>query len=503
MELLQHLAFGFEVALSPGNLLYCFVGVLLGTVVGVLPGLGPVATIAMLLPLTFSMEPATGVIMLAGIYYGAQYGGSTTAILLNLPGESSSVVTALDGNRMARQGRGGAALTIAALGSFFAGCVSTALIALFAPALSDFALEFGPADYFALVLFGLIASVVLAQGPVIKAVAMIVVGMLVGVVGTDISTNVPRYTFGFGELTDGIGFVAVSMGLYGIADIFVNLRHSTAAPVDAATVGPLRLTREEWRASAAPVLRGTALGSFLGILPGGGAMLASFCAYTLEKKLAADPTRFGQGAIEGVAAPEAANNAGAQTSFVPLLTLGLPSNALMAMVIGALLVQGITPGPQLLAEQPAIFWGVIASMWIGNAMLVVLNLPMVGLWVRVLTVPYRLLFPCVVLVCALGAYSVNNDVFSIYMVVLFGALGYLFYLFRCEPAPLLMGLILGPLCEEYLRRSLEMSGGDLMDIPRHPIALGFLIAAGLLLLSMVVPAWGQVRSQAFAEEGAN
>lgn len=503
MELLQNLSFGFSVALSPANLLYCFIGVILGTVVGVLPGLGPVATIAMLLPITFTLDPATGVIMLAGIYYGAQYGGSTTAILLNLPGESSSVVTALDGNQMARQGRGGAALTIAALGSFFAGCVSTGLIALFAPALSDFALQFGPADYFALVLFGLIASVVLAQGSVLKAVAMILVGMLVGVVGTDISTNVPRYTFGQGELADGIGFVAVSMGLYGIADIFINLRHSVSAQINTSTVGPLRLTREEWRASIQPVLRGTVLGSFLGILPGGGAMLASFCAYSLEKKLAAVPARFGKGAIEGVAAPEAANNAGAQTSFVPLLTLGIPSNALMAMVIGALLVQGITPGPQMLVEQPAIFWGVIASMWIGNAMLVVLNLPLVGLWVRLLSVPYRLLFPSVVLICCLGAYSVSNDTFSIYMVALFGGLGYLFYLFRCEAAPLLMGLILGPLCEEYLRRSLEMSGGDLMDIPRHPIALCFLICALALLLSIVIPSWRNVRVQAFEEGDSN
>lgn len=499
MELFSQLILGFQVALSPANLLYCFIGVLLGTVVGVLPGLGPVATISMLLPATFTLGPTPAIIMLAGIYYGAQYGGSTTAILLNLPGESSSVITALDGNQMARQGRAGPALIIAALGSFFAGCVATLFIALFAPSLADAALAFGPADYFSLVLLGLIASIILAQGSLLKAVAMILLGMLLGVVGTDISSNVQRFTLGIPDLADGIGFVAVAMGVYGITEVIVTLRHNPAGSDTTIPITQLRISRQDLRQSWKPIVRGTAIGSALGVLPGGGAMLASFSAYALEKKIARDPGRFGKGAIEGVAAPESANNAGAQTSFIPLLTLGLPSNALMAMVAGALLIQGITPGPQLIAEQPELFWGVIASMWIGNAMLVVLNLPLIGIWLRLLAAPYRLLFPCIVLICCIGAYSMTNSVAEILFVAAFGALGYLLYLFKCEGAPLLMGLILGPLLEEYMKRSLEISGGDLSIFVSRPISAAFLLFSSLLLVIVLLPNVKRVREVAFQE----
>lgn len=499
MELFNHLALGFGVALSPANLFYCFAGALLGTLVGVLPGLGPVATISMLLPATFSLSPESALIMLAGIYYGAQYGGSTTAILLNLPGESSSVVTAIDGYQMARNGRAGAALAIAAIASFFAGCVATVLIAVAAPLLAAAALRFGPADYFSLLLLGLVASVVLANGSVLKAVAMIALGILFGIVGTDVSTSVRRFTFGVPELVEGLDFVALSMGVYGIAEIISTLRHTPLPEGGTAKIDGLMPTRAEFRASVWPILRGTALGSVLGVLPGGGALLASFSAYSLEKKLARDPSRFGKGAIEGVAGPESANNAGAQTSFVPLLTLGIPSNALMAMVVGALLVQGVTPGPQLIVERPTLFWGVIASMWIGNAMLVILNLPLVGVWVKVLSAPYRFLFPCIVLICCVGAYSINSSPFGVVLVAVFGALGYLFYLLRCEPAPFLMGLILGPMLEENLRRAMQMAGGDPREIVEHPISMAFLGVTVLLLGLILAPSLQRARETAFQE----
>ncbi|HVR48592.1 MAG TPA: tripartite tricarboxylate transporter permease [Pseudorhodoferax sp.] len=500
MDLFHNLAIGFGVAFTPINLAYCLLGTVLGTLVGVLPGLGPAATIAMLLPSTFTLGPEAALIMLAGIYYGAQYGGSTTAILVNLPGESSSVVTCLDGYQMALQGRAGQALATAALGSFFAGCVATVLIALFAPALSAAALRFGPAEYFSLILVGLIAAVVLANGDVLKAVAMVALGLLLGIVGADMSGSTKRFTFGVPELADGLGFVAVAMGVFGLGDILASLQQPGGRQtVDRTRIQRLWLDRADLRRIVAPVLRGTALGSLLGVLPGGGALLASFSAYSLEKKLAKEPGRFGKGAIEGVAAPESANNAGAQTSFIPLLTLGIPSNAVMALMVGALMVQGVAPGPQLITERPTLFWGVIASMWIGNAMLVVLNLPLIGIWIRLLSAPYRLLFPAIVLVCCLGAYSLNNSSFDILVVAAFGLMGYLFYVFDCEPAPFLLGFILGPMFEEYLRRAMLIAQGDPMEIVARPISLAFLLVAAGLLLMLLMPAFRKVRGVAFQE----
>src|SRR6187397_1572565 len=388
MELLGDLGLGFATALSPYNLLYCFIGVLLGTAVGVLPGLGPVATIAMLLPITFGLPPVSSLIMLAGIYYGAQYGGSTTAILVNLPGESSSVVTAIDGYQMAKQGRAGKALATAALGSFFAGTVATVILALFAPPLADVALRFGPAEYFSLMVLGLVA---LASGSLLKAFTMIVLGLLLGLVGTDVETGTPRFTFDLPELADGLNFVALSMGVFGLGEILRNLEHEHTRSVMVRHVSGLMLSKDDFKRIIGPVLRGTVLGSILGILPGGGAMLASFAAYTMEKRLSPNRAQFGKGAIEGVAAPESANNAGAQTSFIPMLTLGIPSNPVMALMIGALIIQGITPGPNVVTDEPALFWGMIVSMWVGNLMLVLLNLPLIGLWIRMLTIPYHLL----------------------------------------------------------------------------------------------------------------
>src|SRR3712207_5769657 len=402
MELLANLGLGFETALSPWNLLYAFIGVLFGTLVGVLPGLGPLATIAMLLPLTFTLPPVSALIMLSGIYYGAQYGGSTTAILVNLPGESSSVVTAIDGYQMAKQGRAGPALATAALGSFFAGTVATLLLAMAAPPLAGLALEFGPTEYFSLMVLGLVASVALASGSLVKAIAMVVLGLLLGLVGTDVETGTPRFTFDRPELADWLNFVALSMGVFGLGEIIRNLEHEHTRTVTVRHVSGLIPSKEDLKRILGPVLRGTGLGSMLGILPGGGAMLSSFAAYTLEKKLSRTPERFGKGAIEGVAGPEAANNAGAQTSFIPMLTLGIPSNPVMALMIGALIIQGITPGPSVATDQPALFWGIIASMWIGNFFLIILNLPLVGLWVRILRVPYSMLFPAILAFCSIG-----------------------------------------------------------------------------------------------------
>lgn len=408
MELLANLSIGIEAAFTPLNLLYCLGGVFVGTLIGVLPGLGPTATIAMLLPVTFGLPPVSALIMLAGIYYGAQYGGSTTAILINLPGESSSVVTALDGYQMARQGRAGLALSTAALGSFFAGTVATFLLALFAPPLAEIALKFGPAEYFSLMVMGLVASVVLAHGSLIKAIAMILLGLLLGLVGTDVTSGTPRFTFDTPELADGINFVIVAMGMFGLGEIIRNLENEETRDVFSRKITGLLPTWNDIKSIVAPVLRGTALGSALGILPGGGAMLSSFAAYSLEKKISKNSRNFGKGAIEGVAAPESANNAGAQTSFIPMLTLGIPSNPVMALMIGAMIIQGIQPGPQVMTEQPALFWGIIVSMWVGNFFLVVLNLPMIGLWVRMLTVPYHLLYPAILVFCSIGVVSLNN-----------------------------------------------------------------------------------------------
>ncbi len=499
MTLFSNLALGFGVALTPINLMYCLVGVILGTLIGVLPGIGPVATIAMLLPVTFSLSPITALIMLAGIYYGAQYGGSTSAILVNLPGESSSVVTCLDGYQMARQGRAGVALATAAIGSFFAGCVATLIVAMFAPPLAEVALKFGPSEYFSLMVLGLVAAVVLAHGSVIKAVAMVLLGLLLGLVGTDVNSGVLRFAFGISELADGIGFVTVAMGLFGTAEIITNLELKDEREVFTNKVTNMFPTKEDWKRMWKPILRGTFLGSMLGILPGGGALLASFGAYTLEKKVSKYGHEFGKGAIEGVAAPEAANNAGAQTSFIPLLTLGIPSNAVMALMIGAMMIQGIAPGPQVMTEKPQLFWGMIASMWVGNFMLVVLNLPMIGMWIKLLTVPYRILFPSILVFMAIGVYSLSNNPFDVLLMMLFGLLGYIFVKLECEPAPLLLGFILGPLMEENLRRAMLLSRGDPIVFFTKPISAGFLIASIILLVILLLPNIRKKREQAFEE----
>ncbi|MDR1350812.1 MAG: tripartite tricarboxylate transporter permease [Zoogloeaceae bacterium] len=499
MELIAHLGIGLEAILTWQNLGYCLLGALLGTLIGVLPGLGPVATIAMLLPVTYGLPPLSALIMLSGIYYGAQYGGSTTAILVNLPGESSSVVTCLDGYALARQGRAGAALGVAALGSFFAGTVATLVIAAAAAPLSEFALKFGPTEYFSLMLLGLIAAVVLAQGDVFKAVAMVVLGLVLGLVGTDVNSGAERFTFGIPELADGISFVVLSMGLFGIAEIIINLERAENRDVFATRIGSLWPTWQDMLKSWKPVLRGTALGSLLGILPGGGAVLSSFSSYTLEKKLADDPSRFGKGAIEGVAGPEAANNAGAQTSFIPLLVMGLPSNAVMALMVGAMMIHGIVPGPQVMEERPALFWGLIVSMWIGNLFLVLLNMPLIGLWVRLLKVPYRLLYPVILLFCCIGVYSVNNSAFEVGLTLFFGVLGYLFVKLDCEPAPLLLGFVLGPMMEENLRRAMLLARGDASVFFTRPISLTLLVISALLLCLLAWPKARKTRDLAFQE----
>lgn len=502
MELLGNLAIGFDAALGVESLLYCFIGVFLGTLIGVLPGLGPAATIAMLLPATFALPPVSALIMLAGIYYGAQYGGSTTAILVNLPGESSSVVTAIDGHAMARRGRAGVALATAAIGSFFAGTVATFLLVFFAPPLAQVALKFGPAEYFSLMVLGLIASVVLAHGSLLKAMSMIILGLLLGMVGTDVNSGVPRFTFGITELADGFGFVVVAMGVFGLGEIVRNLENQGEREVFSSKITSLMPGRDDFRRMAAPILRGTGLGAVLGLLPGGGAMLASFASYALEKKVSPNTAEFGKGAIEGVAGPESANNSGAQMSFVPMLTLGIPSNPVMALMIGAMIVQGIQPGPSVMTEQPALFWGIIVSMWIGNLFLIVLNLPLIGIWVRILTIPYHLLYPAILIFCAIGVFSLSNSAFDVYILALFGLLGYVFLKLECELAPLLLGFILGPMMEEYLRRTMTLSRGDPTVFLTRPISAAMLILALAALISVVVPAIRRKRQEAFSEDDA-
>ena len=499
MEIFHHLAVGFGTALTAVNLLYALIGALLGTLIGVLPGIGPVATIAMLLPTTYALEPVSALIMLAGIYYGAQYGGSTTAILVNMPGEASSVVTCLDGYQMARKGQAGAALSIAALGSFFAGSCATLLVAAVSLPLSALALKFGPAEYFSLMVLGLIGAVVLAHGSLVKAIAMIVLGLLLGIVGTDVNSGVERFTFGIPELSDGIGVVVVAMGLFGFAEIILNLESTEKREVIKTRLKGMWLTRSQLREAAPAVLRGTALGSMLGVLPGGGAMLSSFASYSIEKKLAKDPSQFGKGAICGVAGPESANNAGAQTSFIPLLTLGIPENAVMAMMVGAMTIHNIQPGPQVMTSNPQLFWGLIASMWVGNLMLVVLNLPLIGIWIKLLTVPYRMLYPAILLFCGIGVYTVNNTSFDVMQTAFFGALGVLFAKLECEPAPLLLGFVLGPMMEENLRRALLLSRGDALVFATRPISAGLLLAAILLVLVIAVPNIRRQREEAFQE----
>ena len=500
MELLANLALGFETALTPINIFWCFIGVLLGTLVGVLPGIGPTATIAMLLPITFTFSPVTSLIMLSGIYYGAQYGGSTTAILINLPGESSSAVTAIDGYQMARKGRAGQALATAALGSFFAGCVATLLLAIAAPPLASVAIQFGSPEYFALIVLGLLVSISLAHGSVLKALGMISIGLLLGTVGQDIYTGTERFTFGRLELSQGINFVSVAVGIFGVAEIFRNLQSDQDREIGVKRVTHLWLGRADLRRIVGPVLRGTALGSILGVLPGGGHVLASFASYSAEKNLSKRPEEFGHGAIEGVAGPESANNAAAQTSFIPLLTLGIPAHPVMALIVGAFILQGITPGPDVITSQPALFWGIIASMWIGNLLLVILNLPLIGLWVKMLSIPYRALFPAIVIFACISCYSINNNPFDVYAIIVSGILGYTLIRAVCEPAPLLLGFVLGPLLEEHLRRAMIISRGDATVFISNPIAASLLALGLICVILALLPSVRSKRDQVFVED---
>ncbi len=499
-DLLANLALGFSVAATPWNVLFCLIGALVGTLIGVLPGIGSVATIAMLLPITFGLPPVGALIMLAGIYYGAQYGGSTTSILVNIPGEATSVVTTLDGFQMAKQGRAGPALAIAAIGSFFAGCVATVLVAALGAPLTSMALLFGPAEYFSLMVLGLIFAVVLAKGSLIKALAMILTGLLMSMVGSDLETGVGRMTFDVPELSDGIGFVTVAMGVFGFAEIIRNLESpSEDRSIVQAKVTGLMPTRKDLIDSAGAIGRGTIIGSILGILPGGGAVIASFAAYTFEKKVARHPERFGNGAIEGVAAPESANNAAAQTAFIPLLTLGIPPNAVMALMVGAMTIHGIVPGPQVMTKQPELFWGMIASMWIGNLMLIVINLPLVGMWVSLLRVPYRLLYPAILVFCYIGIYSINNAPADVIIAAVFGIIGYWLVKHDFEPAPMLLGFVLGPLMEENLRRAMLIARGDVSVFITRPISGVLIGTAVFLLVIAALPTLRKRRDEVFVE----
>ena len=502
LGLISNLMLGFATALSLQNILYCTIGVTIGTLIGVLPGMGPVATVAMLLPATYALPPTSALIMLAGIYYGASYGGSTTAILVNIPGEASAVVTCLDGHMMAKRGRAGSALGIAAIGSFFAGCVATLLIAAFAPPLTELAFQFGPAEYFSLMVLGLVSATVLATGSLLKAICMVLLGLLLGLIGTDVNSGAFRFTFGLDELQDGIDFVPLSMGLFGFAEIMRNLEGNMSRSLVPNKVKNILPSWQEIKVSVGPIVRGTALGSILGVLPGGGALLSSFASYTAEKKLAgdkADPP-FGYGNIRGVAGPESANNAGAQTSFVPMLTLGIPSNAVMALMIGAMMIHDIVPGPQVMQSDPGLFWGLIISMWIGNLILVVLNLPMIGVWVQLLRVPYRWLFPAILVFCCIGVYSINNNVWDVWIAIFFGFAGYVFGKLGCETAPLVLGFILGPMMEENLRRAMLLSRGDPSVFVSSPISCGLLIAAVLMVFLVAAPAFRKTREVAFKED---
>jgi putative tricarboxylic transport membrane protein len=499
-DLLANLALGFSVAASPANLGFCLLGALVGTLVGVLPGIGTVATVAMLLPITFGLPPVGALIMLAGIYYGAQYGGSTTSILVNIPGEATSVVTCLDGHQMARQGRAGAALSIAAIGSFFAGCVSTVLVAALGVPLTGLALLFGPAEYFSLMLLGLIFAVVLAKGSVLKSIAMVLTGLLLSMVGSDLETGAGRMTFNIAELFDGIGFTNVAMGLFGFAEIIRNLEMSQESrEIVKAKISGLMPTRKDLIDSSGAIVRGTILGSILGILPGGGAVVASFAAYTFEKRISKHPERFGRGAIQGVAAPESANNAAAQTSFIPLLTLGIPPNAVMALMVGAMTIHGIVPGPQVMTKQPELFWGMIASMWIGNLMLIIINLPLVGIWVSLLRVPYRLLYPSIIVFCCIGIYSINNSPTDVVIAAIFGLVGYWLVKHDFEPAPLVLAFVLGPLMEENLRRAMLIARGDPTVFLTRPISCGLILVATFMLVLAMLPMMRKRRDEVFVE----
>ena len=501
LHLLDNLATGFAAAASWQNLGFALIGCLLGTLIGVLPGIGPIPAIAMLLPITFGLDPLSSLIMLAGIYYGAAYGGSTTSILVNIPGEASSIVTAIDGHQMAKQGKAGLALSVSAIGSFMAGCVGTVFVAAFGPPLSAVAQEFNSPDYFALMILGLAMAVMLAHGSVLKAVGMVFIGLLLGLIGTDINTGTQRYTFGVTFLFDGLDFLPLVIGLFGIVEIVKNLELPEAPRMTVtAKFRDLWPSWKDLKPAWMPMLRGTLLGSILGILPGGGAVLASFASYTMEKKIAKDPSRFGRGAIEGVAGPESANNSASQTSFIPLLTLGLPSNAVMALMMGALMIQGLQPGAAIMTKQPELFWGLVASMWIGNLMLIILNLPLIGIWVKLLSVPYRLLFPAILLFCVVGIYATNTTPGQIGLMAIFSVFGYILVKFGCEPAPLVLGFILGPLMEENLRRSLVLSRGDPMIFLERPIAASLLGLTIIVFALIILPSFRKSREVAFQEE---
>jgi len=483
MDIINSLAAGFAVALTPINLLYCFLGSLIGTAIGVLPGLGPPATIALLLPVTYAIPATSAVILLAGIFYGAMYGGSTTSILLNIPGEAASVVTCLDGYQMARQGRAGVALAISAFASFIAGTLSIVGLMLLAPPLAAFALRFGPPENFALLVLGLTMVGYLAGASMTKGLLMACVGLLLGTVGLDPIMGTQRFTYGIFKLSEGFEFILVAMGLFGIGEILTNVEQTIKAEVFQPKIRGLLPKRDDWRAAAAPIARGSLLGFFVGVLPGGGAIISSFISYALEKRFSKHPERFGRGAIEGVSAPEAANNSAATISFIPLLTLGIPGNASIAMIFAALLIHGVRPGPLLVTEKPEVFWGLIASMYLGNMMLLFLNLPLIGLWVKLLRVPYPLMAPLILVFVIIGAYSVNNSIFDVGITIAFGFFGYVMRKFAFEPAPLVLAMILGPQLEASLRRSLIYSRGNLGVFFERPIAAVLLAVALLMLLS--------------------
>jgi putative tricarboxylic transport membrane protein len=498
MEIIHNLLFGFSVALQPNSLLMCFIGVLLGTLVGVLPGLGPVAAMSLLLPITYSVNPVGAVIMLAGIYYGAMYGGSTTSILLNIPGEAASVVTCLDGYQMARQGRAGPALGISAMGSFIGGTISVVGLMLVAPPLAEVALQFGPPEYFSLMLMGVIMLTFLAGDSMPKALCMAALGIFLGNIGMDILSGMERFTFDIPILIDGVGLVPVAMGLFGISEVLLNLETTLKRDIFKTSLKGLLPNLEDWRQSLWPIIRGSILGFFLGILPGGGGVIASFTSYAVEKRFSRHPERFGHGAIEGVAGPETANNAGTGGAFIPLLTLGLPSNAVMAILLGAMLIYGMQPGPMLIKAHPDLFWGVITSMYIGNAMLLVLNLPLIGLWVKILKIPYRLLFPLILLFCLVGAYSLNNNTAEVTIMVIFGVLGYFLRKFKYPLAPAILALVLGPMLEKALRQSLLMSVGSGWIFVTRPISLVTLLISFALLASSLLP-WMRKKQEKIRE----
>ncbi len=499
MDLFTNLAIGFGTALKLTNLAYAFVGCLLGTLIGVLPGLGPLTTIAMLLPITYALSPDAALIMLAGIYYGAQYGGSTTAIVVNLPGESSSVVTTLDGYQMARNGRAGVALSTAAIGSFFAGCVATLAIAALAQPLASIALQFGPKEYFSLMILGLLLATVLSNGPFVEGVGMILFGTLLSLTGTDVNTGTQRFAFDIPQLFDGLDFVPLAMGIFGFAEIVKNLEPHEERTVMTQKITNMFPTKEDYKRMIPAILRGTTLGTCLGVLPGGGSVLSSFAAYTVEKKLSSRPEEFGKGAIEGVAGPEAANNAGAQTSFIPLLTLGLPSNVVMALMVGAMTIHNIQPGPQVMTKNPELFWGLIVSMWVGNLMLVILNLPLVGLWVKLLTIPYRYLYPAIMVFCCIGVYSLKNDTFEVYEAAIFCIFGYLLIKLQLPPAPMLLGLVLGPQIEENFRRAMLLSRGDFTVFFTSPLSGTLLAIAAIAVVLITLPQIKSTRQEALKE----